>query len=73
MTFFETRLLLPFFTAYPKCLKCQSLEYCNMCLAKFYNESGGDIYKISDYFCGVSHLNREIAEEYRKRRAERIS
>ena len=53
-------------SAYSKCLKCQSFEYCNMCMAKFYNESAGDIYKISDYFCGVSHLNKEIVEDYLK-------
>jgi radical SAM protein with 4Fe4S-binding SPASM domain len=50
-------------SAYSKCLECQSLEYCHICMAKFYNESGGDIYKVSDHFCGVSHLNRELAQE----------
>lgn len=50
--------------AYPSCLKCPSSEYCNLCMAKFYNESGGNIYKVSDFFCGVSHCNREIAQDY---------
>jgi radical SAM protein with 4Fe4S-binding SPASM domain len=49
-------------SAYPTCLTCQSLEYCHICMAAFYNESGGDIYKPSAHFCGVSHLRRELSE-----------
>ncbi|MDA3823011.1 MAG: radical SAM protein [Bacteroidales bacterium] len=51
--------------SYPKCLSCRSIDYCNMCPAKFYNESGGDIYALSEHFCGVAEINREIAERYK--------
>jgi radical SAM protein with 4Fe4S-binding SPASM domain len=51
-------------SSYSRCLKCESVEYCHICMAKFYNESGGDIFKVSEYICGVSRLNRELAEAY---------
>ena len=51
-------------SSYTKCMSCRSINYCNMCPAKFFNESGGDIYGMSDYFCGVAGINREIAESY---------
>ena len=50
--------------AYEKCLKCPSRSYCNLCPGKLYNESGGDMFKLSDYFCEVAHINRRIAEEF---------
>lgn len=50
--------------SYPKCMACPSLQYCSMCLAKFYNESGGDIYKLSDYFCNTAHANKRLAEDF---------
>jgi radical SAM protein with 4Fe4S-binding SPASM domain len=50
--------------SYIKCISCGSIDYCHMCPAKFFNESGGDIYALSDYFCGVAGINREIAESY---------
>lgn len=50
--------------AYGECLKCPSRAYCNLCPGKLYNESGGDMFKLSDYFCEVAHINRRIAEEF---------
>lgn len=52
--------------AYGKCLKCPSRAYCNLCPGKLYNESGGDMFKLSDYFCEVAHINRRIAQEFVK-------
>lgn len=49
---------------YGKCLKCPSRAYCNLCPGKLYNESGGDMFELSDYFCEVAHINRRIAEEF---------
>lgn len=49
---------------YGKCLKCPSRTYCNLCPGKLYNESGGDMFELSDYFCEVAHINRRIAEEF---------
>jgi radical SAM protein with 4Fe4S-binding SPASM domain len=51
-------------SSYIKCISCRSIDYCHLCPAKFFNESGGDIYGMSDYFCGVAEINREIAESY---------
>jgi len=39
------------FTAY---MKCDSLDYCNICPAKLYNESGGDMFKIDRCFCEIA-------------------
>ena len=50
--------------AYRECLNCPSRAYCNLCPGKLYNESGGDMFKLSDYFCEVAHINRRIAEEF---------
>lgn len=50
--------------AYEKCLKCPSRAYCNLCPGKLYNESGGDMFKLSDYFCQVAHINRQIAQDF---------
>ena len=50
--------------AYGKCLKCPSRMYCNLCPGKLYNESAGDMFKLSGYFCEVAHINRRIAEEF---------
>ena len=52
------------YSAFTKCLKCPSSDYCAICMGKFYSESGGDMYMTNDFYCGVSHLNRELAEDY---------
>lgn len=57
--------------AYKTCLKCPSRSYCNLCPGKLYNESGGDMFALSDYFCRVAHINRKIAEEFVRERQEK--
>ena len=51
---------------FPKCLKCEARDFCNMCLVRNYNESGGDMFKINEHFCKVAFLNKQIAEEWQK-------
>ena len=48
---------------FPKCLTCEARDYCNMCLVRNYNESGGDMFKINQHFCDVAFLNKKLVEE----------
>ena len=51
--------------SYPQCLTCDAWDYCCICLAKNYNESGGDLLQIPEHFCRVSHLNKTLAEKWK--------
>lgn len=51
---------------YPKCLTCEDSAYCSFCVKRHEGESG-DIRKLADHFCKVAHINREVAEEWRKK------
>jgi radical SAM protein with 4Fe4S-binding SPASM domain len=51
-------------TSYPACMACDAWDYCPICLAKNYNESG-DLLNISPHFCGVSRLNKDLADRWR--------
>jgi radical SAM protein with 4Fe4S-binding SPASM domain len=55
------------YASFSKCSVCPSSNYCPICMGKFYNESGGDIHVMSDFFCGVSHLTKEVVEEFLNR------
>lgn len=48
---------------FPKCMTCEARDYCNMCLVRNYNESGGDMFKTNQHFCDVAFLNKKLAEE----------
>ena len=48
---------------FPECKNCDAAEYCNICLARNCNESGGDPLKINPHFCKIAHLNKKIYEE----------
>ncbi|MBQ8060075.1 MAG: PqqD family peptide modification chaperone [Prevotella sp.] len=50
---------------FPKCLTCEARDYCNMCLVRNYNESGGDMLKINQHFCDVAFLTKRLVEEWR--------
>lgn len=50
---------------FPRCMKCPDADFCNMCLVRNYNESGGDMFCINEHFCKVAHLNRVMVEEQR--------
>ena len=47
--------------SYPKCSTCDDFEHCKMCMARNFNESGGDMFKINDHFCRVARIKREVA------------
>ncbi len=51
---------------FPKCLTCEARDYCNMCLVRNYNESGGDMFKINKHFCDVAFLTKKLVEEWRE-------
>ncbi len=44
------------YSSFPTCLKCEYVEYCSICPAKFYNESSGDIFKTDKYFCEITKM-----------------
>ena len=46
-----------------ECENCDAAEYCNICLARNCNESGGDPLKVNPHFCEIAHLNKKIYEE----------
>lgn len=51
---------------FPECLNCENNAYCNMCLKRHEGETG-DIRKKAKHFCEVARINREVAEEWRKK------
>lgn len=51
---------------FPKCLTCDARDYCNMCLVRNYNESGGNMFKINQHFCDVAFLTKRLVEEWRE-------
>jgi len=48
---------------YPKCLTCEAKGFCNICPVNFYNESGGDIFALNNFFCEVAHKTKKLAEQ----------
>ena len=52
---------------FQKCLTCEAIDYCSMCLVRNYNESGGDMFKINQHFCDVAFLTKRIVEEYKEK------
>lgn len=51
-------------SSFEKCSGCEASEYCSVCMARNYNESGGDIFAINQHFCDVAFLNKRIHDEY---------
>lgn len=50
--------------SFPECLECEAADFCDRCLVRNYNESGGDMLKINKHFCDVAFLNKRLVEEY---------
>lgn len=50
---------------FPKCIKCEAKDYCNMCLVRNYNENNGDMFKTNEHFCKVAFLNKRLVEKWR--------
>lgn len=50
----------------PQCIECPDQTFCATCLVRNFNETG-DMLKVSDHFCNVARINREIVEEFKRR------
>lgn len=53
--------------SFPQCLECEARDYCNRCLVRNYNESGGDMFAVNHHFCDVAFLTKRLVEEYREK------
>lgn len=51
--------------SFTRCMKCEFLDFCAICPAKFYNESGGDLLKVDCYFCEIAKAEKHIFLEER--------
>ncbi|EDN70569.1 heme biosynthesis protein [Beggiatoa sp. PS] len=47
---------------YTKCVNCDAVDYCSICPARFFNESGGDYLTPCDYFCEISKRLKYASE-----------
>jgi radical SAM protein with 4Fe4S-binding SPASM domain len=53
---------------FPKCLNCENSGFCAMCMAYNANESpSGNPLEISDRFCRVTRLNRDMVIAWRQK------
>lgn len=50
----------------PQCIGCPDRTFCATCLVRNFNETG-DMLKVSDHFCKVARINREIVEEFKRK------
>lgn len=49
---------------FPKCIQCPDKDFCTMCMVRNANENPkGDPLVVSEFFCSVAKLNREIVLE----------
>jgi radical SAM protein with 4Fe4S-binding SPASM domain len=48
---------------FPKCLSCADRDFCAVCMAKNFNESG-DMFCIPEDFCKIASLNRSIVHQW---------
>ena len=49
--------------SFPQCLECEAANFCNRCLVRNYNESGGNMFAVHHHFCDVAFLNKRLVEE----------
>jgi len=47
-------------SSFPNCLDCEDRRFCYPCLARNYNESNGDYFKINPHFCKVAKISNRI-------------
>ncbi len=52
--------------SFPKCMVCEAHDYCAPCLVTNYNESNGDMFKLSPHVCATAFLNKRLVEEWRE-------
>lgn len=50
---------------FPACVSCDARSFCVRCLARNFNESGGDMFEVADHFCRVAFLNKEVVDRGR--------
>ena len=48
---------------FPKCITCDAKKFCSMCLLRNFNESEGDLLKVPEAVCQVSHLRKAITKK----------
>lgn len=54
--------------SFPKCLTCEDHPYCSFCMSRNSNENpDGDIFRLTPHTCEVARINREEAEEWKKK------
>ena len=46
----------------PSCIHCKNRDYCNLCLARNYNETG-NVLHVPEHLCKVADLNRRLVEK----------
>lgn len=56
------------FESFPQCLKCEAKDYCSVCMARNFNESNGDLFKVNQHFCKVAFLNKKLVVKSQKRK-----
>jgi radical SAM protein with 4Fe4S-binding SPASM domain len=59
--------------SFPKCCDCEAFNYCNRCLVRNYNESGGDMLKVPQHFCDIAFLNMRLVKEYEQKYLAKLS
>lgn len=46
-----------------KCIRCNSKEFCLLCIQRNYNETK-DIYNVPQHFCKIAALNKKLVMDY---------
>jgi radical SAM protein with 4Fe4S-binding SPASM domain len=54
--------------SFPACRACEDRDYCAMCLVRNFNESDGDMMRVSKRFCEIARINRQIVEDWKRTR-----
>lgn len=49
---------------FKECMQCDERDFCNACLVRNFNESNGDMFKVSKHFCEVAKLNHRLAKDF---------
>ena len=51
-------------SSFPQCLECEAFDFCARCMARNFNESNGDMFKINPVFCADAFMLKRLVEEY---------
>ncbi len=49
--------------SFPKCLSCEAIDHCKICLNMNRNEEDGGTTNISQYFCDEAFMKKELCEQ----------